>query len=78
MVAVRPLHRDFEHDVLTLAPNHDGRGVQRLFRAVEITDKRLEPAIEMQSHSLRLDAAQIAQHQRHAAVQKGELTQPVL
>src|SRR5437763_10633390 len=78
VVAVGPLHRDFEHDAVALAADYDRRRMQCLLRAVEIADKSFETALEMQRDGLRLDSAQIAQHQRHAAVQKGELAQPVL
>src|SRR5262249_20504528 len=44
----------------------------------EITRKGFEPALEMQREALRLDPAQIAQHQGYAAIQKGELAQPML
>ncbi len=84
VVAIGPLHRDFEHDApglrrgrLLLAADHDRRRMQCLLRAVEIADEGFESALEMQRHGLRLDATQIAQHQCHAAVQKSELAQPV-
>src|SRR6516164_7872760 len=77
VIAVRPLHRDFEHDAVTLAANGDRR-VQGLLGAVEITNERFEPALEMERDALRLDTAQVVQYQADAAVQKGELAQPVL
>ena len=78
VIAVGPLHRDLEQDALALAADRDRRRVQGLLRAVEIADKGFEPALEMQGDGLRLDPAQIAQDQGDAAVQKGELAQPVL
>src|SRR5215831_4450140 len=52
--------------------------MERLLRTVEVVYESLESTLEMQGYSPRLDPAKIAQHQGDAAVQKGELTQPVL
>src|SRR5262249_31911722 len=78
VVAVGPLHRDLEQDVVAFATDHDWRRMQSLLRAVEVGDKGFEPALEMQGNGLRLYPPQIAQDERHAAVQKGELAESVL
>ena len=78
VIGVGPLHRDFENDPVALAADRDRRRMQRLLRAVEIVDERFEPAIVMKAGAFRLGLAQIGQHQRHAAVQEGQLAQPVL
>src|SRR5215471_8095848 len=77
VVAVGPFHCDLEHNVVALAADDDRRRMQRLLGAVEIANKSFEPALEMQCDGLWLDAAQIVQHEGDAAVQKGELAQPV-
>ena len=78
VIGVGPLHRDLDDDAVALAADRDRRRVQRLLRAVEIVHEGFEPAVVMERHGLRLGAAQIGQHQGDAAVQKGELAQPVL
>ena len=78
VIAVGPLHRDFEQDVVTLAADRDRRRMQHLLGAVEIVRKGFETAFEMQGDGFWLDPARVVQHQRDAAVQKGELAQPVL
>ncbi len=78
VVAIVPRKRGLYRDVVALGTDHDGLGDERRLRAVEILHERLDAALVVQLLALRLGAARVGEHDQHARVQEGKLSQPVL
>ena len=78
VVAVVPLQGERNLDLVALARDRDRRVVQRGLGAVEIGDEGLDAALVVQRHLDRQDRAQVAQRDRDARIQEGQLAQAVL
>jgi hypothetical protein len=78
VIAVGPLHRDFDGDAVLLAGDGDDRLVHGSFVAVEILDERLEPALVVELGRFRLDVAGVGQDQPHARIEERQLAQAML
>jgi len=78
VIAVVPLHGDFDGHAVLLAADRHRRAVQHLLVAVEILGEGLDAALVEQLADLGLGGALVAQHDAHARIQEGQLAQPVL
>jgi len=78
IIAVVPLERDVDDDIVAVAVNGDRFGHQRRLVAVEILDEGSDPAFVEQVDFLRLLMPRVAQDDMHAAVEKGEFAVAVL
>ena len=78
MVAIVPPQRTFDCDTVALGLDHDRGGDQRGLVAVEIFDEGLDPALVPQLFALLDGVPHIGEHDPHARIEEGELTQPVL
>ena len=78
VVAVVPLQRGLDHDLVALALDQDRRLVQGGLGPVEIAHERDEAAVVVEQLLDRLGAALVAQQDGHAGVQERQLAQPML
>ena len=78
MVAVIPLQRRFDGDVLALADEGDRRVVERCPVAVVVVDERGDATLVEELDVDLLDAAGIVEEDADAGIEEGELAQPVL
>ena len=78
VVAVVPLERGLDLDAVALAGEQDRRLVDRGLGAVQVGDEGHEAAVVVEDVLGRLGVALIAQQDRDAGVQEGELAQAML
>ncbi len=78
VIAIVPLERDVDADVVALAGDGDRVGDQRRLGAVEIFDEGGDPALIIQLDFLALGVPRVGQDQPHARVEEGELAEAVL
>ena len=78
VIAVIPLHRDFDRDAVLLADGVDRLRDQLGFGLVEVFDERLHAALIFEDRLIGLGVALIAEDDLHAGVQEGQLAQAVL
>ncbi len=78
VIAVVPLQRRLDLDVVALAGDHDRGLVQRRLGAIEVAHEGLQAALVVQHLLDGLGAALVAQDDGHPGVQKSQLAQPVL
>ena len=74
VVAIVPLHRDFQPDVVLLGAEEDRFVVQLFLPAVEEVDERDQPALELEV--VVLGGALVADGDVEAGVEEGQLAQP--
>ena len=78
VIAVVPLQRGVDDDVVAAVMDHDGVADQRLLCAVEVADERLDPALVVEFRDPGLGCALVPECDVQAGVEEGELAQPVL
>ena len=77
VIAVVPLQRRLDDDVVALAGNGDGIAVPSSLVPVEVLDERLDAALVGELRALRLHAPRILENDPDAGVQEREFPQPV-
>ena len=78
VIAVVPLQRGLNDDVVSAVPDHDRVADQRLLGAVEVADECLDAALVVEGREPGLGSALVPQRDVQAGVEEGELAQAML
>ncbi len=78
VIAVVPLERDLDADLVALAGDRDRIGDERGLGAVEIADEGADPAFIIKLDALLVLVPRVGQDQADARIEEGELAEAVL
>ncbi len=78
VIAVVPLHREFDRDSVLLGHHRHGRAVQRLFGAVEVFDERFDAAFVVQVDGFGIGVARVTEVEEDTRIEEREFAQAML